>query len=102
MNEERVPVRQWQALYRTGAFYTSEYSAMEKAGWYNWNCSSESLAERLKNLANVVMGVTHTPPSFILGQVERYRELYVFGAELSIPEKTPVRPKTVQRGGRER
>ena len=59
MNEERVPVRQWQALYRTGAFYTSEYSAMEKAGWYNWNCSSESLAERLKNLANVVMGVTH-------------------------------------------
>ena len=247
VNEERVPVRQWQALYRTGAFYTSEYSAMEKAGWYNWNCSSESLAERLKNLANVVMGVTHpfildhyfilcrnlssrfgklynevgfvplveeeqrkcfwitlddpyhrkkwslftgrygddapefacgdiqtllqyinriaseleqdlmvpfvqekraaaryahrfrgepgevriyrngehqysyrskldgqehtiivtadlkdTPPSFILGQVERYRELYVFGAELSIPEKTPVRPKTVQRGGRER
>ena len=59
VNEERVPVRQWQALYRTGAFYTSEYSAMEKAGWYNWNCSSESLAERLKNLANVVMGVTH-------------------------------------------
>ena len=32
VNEERVPVRQWQALYRTGAFYTSEYSAMEKAG----------------------------------------------------------------------
>lgn len=59
VNEERVSVRQWQALYRAGAFRTSEYSAMEKAGWYYWDCSSELLAGRLKKLAGVVMGVTH-------------------------------------------
>lgn len=59
VDEERVSVRQWQALYRAGAFHTSDYSEMEKAGWYHWNCSSESLAGRLKKLAKVVMGVTH-------------------------------------------
>ena len=58
MSEEHISVRQWQALCRSGAFRTSDYFAMEKAGWYNWNCSSESLAGRLKKLAKVVMGVT--------------------------------------------
>ncbi len=42
------------------------------------------------------------PPGYGAEQAERHGELYVFGAEPPIPEKTPVRPKTVQRGGRER
>ena len=42
------------------------------------------------------------PPGCGAEQAEQHGELYVFGAEPPIPEKPPVRPKTVQRGGRER
>ena len=42
------------------------------------------------------------PPGYGAEQAERHGELYVFGAEPPIPEETPVRPKTVQRGRRER
>ena len=42
------------------------------------------------------------PPGCGAEQAEQHGELYVFGAEPPIPEKPPVRSKTVQRGGRER
>lgn len=47
----------------------------------------------------VTADLKDTPPSFILGQVERYRELYVFGAELSIPERLLSGRKLFSEGG---
>ena len=42
------------------------------------------------------------PPGYGMEQVEQHGELYVFGGEPPIPEKSPVRSKAVQRRGRER
>ena len=58
MTQDVLLVRQWQELYRAGAFQTPDYIEMEKAGWYHWNCDYESLAVRLKKLVPVVMGIT--------------------------------------------
>lgn len=58
-----ISVRQWQEQFRAGAFDSKDVTTQCKAGWYDWFCSTEALAGRLKKIAKVVMGVT-TP--FIL------------------------------------
>ena len=55
---ENISVRQWQALYRMGAFNDKSRSVQIEAGWYDWFCQDESLAGRLKQIAPVVMGIT--------------------------------------------
>ena len=55
---ETVSVRQWQELYRSGAFDSKDRTVQCEAGWYDWFCRDESLAGRLKKLAPMVMGVT--------------------------------------------
>ena len=55
---ENISVRQWQVLYRAGAFDSKDRAVQCEAGWYDWFCSDEALASRLKKIAPVVMGVT--------------------------------------------
>ncbi len=55
---ENISVRQWQAMYRMGAFSGKDRSVQIEAGWYDWFCRDESLAGRLKQLAPVVLGIT--------------------------------------------
>ena len=55
---ENVSVRQWQTLYRLGAFRGKDLATQCSAGWYDWFCRDESLAGRLKQIAPAVMGVT--------------------------------------------
>lgn len=55
---ENISVRQWQELYRMGAFREKSRSVQIEAGWYDWFCRDEGLAGRLKQLAPVVMGIT--------------------------------------------
>ena len=55
---ENISVRQWQGLYRLGAFDGKDRAAQCEAGWYDWFCRDESLAGRLKKIAPVVMGIT--------------------------------------------
>ena len=55
---DNVSVRQWQALYRAGAFSSKDRTVQIEAGWYDWFCRDESLAGRLKQIAPAVMGIT--------------------------------------------
>ena len=56
--DEPISVRQWQKLYRTGSFDYSDYSTLERLGWRSWEFSAKTLADRTKQLSQVVMGIT--------------------------------------------
>ena len=47
---ENISVRQWQAMYRLGAFSGKDTATQCEAGWYDWFCRDESLAGRLKQI----------------------------------------------------
>lgn len=52
-----ISVRQWQELYRTGAFAQDDSDARELAGWDDFD---DPLADRkVQALAKLVMGITH-------------------------------------------
>ncbi len=55
---ENISVRQWQVLYRAGAFASKNRAVQIEAGWYDWFCRDDALAGRLKRIAPVVMGIT--------------------------------------------
>ena len=38
---ENISVRQWQAMYRLGAFSGKDTATQCEAGWYDWFCPSE-------------------------------------------------------------
>ena len=57
MNEHRS-VRQWQELYRAGGLDYSDYSTRERLGWRSWEYPAKTLADRTKQLSQVVMGIT--------------------------------------------
>lgn len=54
---ENISVRQWQALYRGGAFAGKDLDTQRAAGWWDWECHDTALAGRLKKIASVVMGI---------------------------------------------
>ena len=58
MTGAETSVRRWQELYRAGAFDDPCCSVQMDAGWYNWVCGTDSLPNRLKKLAKLVMGIT--------------------------------------------
>lgn len=53
-----MSVRQWQEQFKSGAFDSPDFYTQCKAGWYDWFCRDGILAERLKEIAEVVMGIT--------------------------------------------
>ena len=56
--KENISVRQWQELFQAGAFDSRGTATQCTAGWYDWFCRDEALANRLKKIAKVVMGIT--------------------------------------------
>ena len=54
---EELSVRQWQELYRTGAFDKKDLDTQRQAGWWDWHCHWDALAGRLKRIAPVVTGI---------------------------------------------
>ena len=55
---EMLSVRQWQDLFRKGAFQDRSRETQIRAGWYDWFCSDTALAGRLQRIGRVVMGIT--------------------------------------------
>ena len=55
---DELSVRQWQGLYRAGAFDDKDLIVQRQAGWWDWHCHWDALAGRLKKIAPVVMGIT--------------------------------------------
>ena len=59
MTPETHSVRQWQERFKAGAFDSPDIHTQCGAGWYDWLCQDKALANRLKKIAKVVMGVTN-------------------------------------------
>lgn len=55
---DELSVRQWQEKFRAGAFNAQDRYTQCEAGWYDWFCQDSELAGRLKELAEVVTGIT--------------------------------------------
>lgn len=55
---EMLSARQWQDLFRGGAFQDRSRETQIRAGWYDWFCSDTALAGRLQRIGRVVMGIT--------------------------------------------
>ena len=55
---EMLSVRQWQDLFRSGAFQDRSRETQIRAGWYDWFCADSALAGRLQRIGRVVMGIT--------------------------------------------
>ena len=53
-----LSVRQWQDLFRSGAFQDRSRETQIRAGWYDWFCADSALAGRLQRIGRVVMGIT--------------------------------------------
>lgn len=58
MSMDKISVRQWQDKFRAGAFERKDFKTQCEAGWYDWFCSDNALAGRLKKIAKVVMSIT--------------------------------------------
>ena len=57
MNPDVLTVRQWQELYRAGAFESDSQEALD---WAGWNDFYDPLNDRgLRNLCKLVMSITH-------------------------------------------
>ena len=41
---EMLSVRQWQDLFRNGAFQDRSRETQIRAGWYDWFCADSALA----------------------------------------------------------
>lgn len=57
MNEENIPVRQWQELYQAGAFETDDPDTLERAGWGDIDAPLSS--PHLHDLSQMVLEITH-------------------------------------------
>ena len=44
---EMLSVRQWQDLFRSGAFQDRSRETQIRAGWYDWFCADSALAGRV-------------------------------------------------------
>ena len=56
--EDHYSIRQWQTLYKCGAFKGKDRSVQIQAGWYDWFCRDDALLGRLKKLAPAIIGIT--------------------------------------------
>lgn len=56
--QDELSIRQWQERFQVGDFASKDRAVQCEAGWYDWFCSDDALAGRLKKLSRVVMGIT--------------------------------------------
>ena len=58
MMQDNISIREWQKMFRSGAFNSQDKYTQCAAGWYDWFCQDHALAGRLKKIGRVVMGIT--------------------------------------------
>lgn len=94
--DEKLSVRQWQEEFRAGAFESKNVCTQIGAGWYDWFCEDHELADRLKEIGEVVMGMTDP---FIL---DNYYVWFKNNCPLDGPLYDDVRfePLSGERGGK--
>ena len=91
-----ISVREWQKQFRAGEFESKDRDTQICAGWYDWFCEDEELAERIKDIGRVVMGIMEP---FIL---DNYYVWFKNNCPLCGPLYDDVRfePLSSERGGK--
>lgn len=76
---DTLSVRQWQELFRSGAFRDKSRKTQIRAGWYDWFCGDAALAGRLKQIGRVVMRITE--PAIL----DNVLTTTTFGSKTTVP-----------------
>ena len=54
MEEKVITVRQWKENYINGMYDENDIRTMCEAGWCDWFCKRDTLAERLKKFGSII------------------------------------------------
>lgn len=54
---ENISVREWIKRFNNGDFDVKNRGIQIEAGWYDWFCSDQALANRLKKMGNIIKDI---------------------------------------------
>lgn len=59
MEREKITVREWIEKFNSGEYKGKDFETQVNAGWYDWFCSTSSLAKRLQKMGNIIKNVNN-------------------------------------------
>lgn len=54
---KNITVREWIDKFNHGKFDNEDFKTQCAAGWYDWFCSTKSLAKKLKKMGNIIKDI---------------------------------------------
>ena len=71
----KITIREWLSNYEDGKYSNSDFDTMCDAGWYDWFCSDEALANKLRKFAGVIKNVTKNDDYLLDNFTLRFKNL---------------------------
>ena len=57
MERQNITVREWIEKFNHGEFDNEDFETQCAAGWYDWFCSTKTLAKKLKKMGNIIKDI---------------------------------------------
>lgn len=54
---KNITVREWIEKFNHGEFDNEDFETQCAAGWYDWFCSTKTLAKKLKKMGNIIKDI---------------------------------------------